>query len=251
MGTIMDDIVRKDVTERLCRITGYRGLAFLFLSGETPVDRAPNHARQTREVLDRLSGMLADIGSSPADLLSVTIWIAEIGCRDAVATVWDDWLGSLPAPTLSLIEGGMISAGKLVEIGFVARRHFPTIRDTAMPTIERLVVNENPRISRVVRYGDLIFLAGVTAPDPSPDFRTQVRQVLARIDGFLAEAGSDKHHILSCTNWLADVRNIGLMNEVWDEWVSKESPPARATVEARLANPQLCIEIGIIAAAVK
>jgi enamine deaminase RidA (YjgF/YER057c/UK114 family) len=247
----MHDIVRKDVTERLCRITGYRDLAFLFLSGETPIDRTPDHARQAREVLDRLAVMLADIGSSPAELLSVTIWIANISWRDAVADVWGDWIGSHPAPTLSFVEGGMISTGKLVEIGFVARRHIQTTKDAAMPTIEHLVPNDKPRISRVVRYGDLIFLAGVTAPDPSPDFRMQMRQVFARIDGFLAEAGSDKHHILSCTNWLADVRNIGLMNEVWDEWVSKESPPARATVEARLASPQLYIEIGIVAAPVR
>jgi enamine deaminase RidA (YjgF/YER057c/UK114 family) len=247
----MHDIVRGDVTPRLSRITGYRDLAFLFLSGETPEGRAPDHPRQAREVLDRLAEMLAEIGSDKADLLSVTIWIAEIGWRDAVAAVWDDWLGDTPAPTLSLIEGGMISTGKLVEVGFVARRRFATARDEPMPAIERLVPNNKPRISRVVRYGDLIFLAGVTAPDPSPDFKTQLRQVFARIDGFLAEAGSDKHHILSCTNWLADVRNIGLMNEVWDEWVSKESPPARATVEARLASPQLHIEIGIVAAPAK
>ena len=117
-----------------------------------------------------------------------------------------------------------------------------------MTEIHRLVINDQPRISRVVTYGNLVFLAGVTAPNASSDMLTQVRQVLDRIDGFLAEGGSDKHHILSATVWLADIRNISLMNEVWDEWVSKTSPPARATVEARLASPQLQIEIGIIAA---
>jgi enamine deaminase RidA (YjgF/YER057c/UK114 family) len=248
----MPDIVRKDTTPRLCRITGYGDLAFLFLSGDTPEGRDPDTPRQAGEVLDRLAGMLAEIGSSKAELLSATIWIAEIGWRDAVAAVWDRWLGEHPAPTLSIVEGGMITTGKLVEIGFVARRAFSSNSEsTSMPAIERLVPNDKPRISRVVKYGDLIFLAGVTAPDPSPDFKTQMRQVFSRIDGFLAEAGSDKHHILSCTNWLSDVRNIGLMNEVWDEWVSKESPPARATVEARLASPGLYIEIGIVAAPAK
>lgn len=117
-----------------------------------------------------------------------------------------------------------------------------------MPAIERLEPNAKPRISRIVKYGELIFLAGVTAPEPDSDPRAQIEQVLARIDGFLAQAGSDKHHILSATVWLADIRQIETMNAAWDGWVSKESPPARATVEARLATPKLAIEIGIIAA---
>jgi enamine deaminase RidA (YjgF/YER057c/UK114 family) len=115
-----------------------------------------------------------------------------------------------------------------------------------MTRIERLV--KTPRISRIVKYGELIFLAGVTAPEPDPDPGRQVRQVLARIDDFLAEAGSDKHHVLSATVWLADIRHADAMNAAWDEWVSKEEPPARATVEARLVTPQLLVEIGIVAA---
>src|SRR5690606_6591404 len=137
--------------------------------------------------------------------------------------------------------------GKLIEIGFVARRNFSTT-ETTMPAIERLERNAKPRISRIVKYGELIFLAGVTAPQPDPDPNTQIEQVLTRIDGFLAQAGSDKHHILSATVWLADIRQIEIMNAAWDAWVSQSSPPARATVEARLATPQLVIEIGITAA---
>ena len=47
---------------------------------------------------------------------------------------------------------------------------------------------------------------------------------------------------------LSDIRLFDLMNAVWDEWVSKESPLTRATVEARLAKPELLIEIGVTAA---
>lgn len=118
---------------------------------------------------------------------------------------------------------------------------------TDSPAIQRLVPNDSPRISRVVTCGPLVYLAGVTAPDPSPDFATQVRQVFARIDGFLEQGGSDRHHVLSATIWLADIRTIGVMNAVWDEWVSRDNPPARATVEARLATPELRIEVGIVA----
>jgi enamine deaminase RidA (YjgF/YER057c/UK114 family) len=38
------------------------------------------------------------------------------------------------------------------------------------------------------------------------------------------------------------------MNAVWDAWVSPGSTPARATVEARLANPKYLVEIMVVAA---
>ena len=37
------------------------------------------------------------------------------------------------------------------------------------------------------------------------------------------------------------------MNLVWDKWVSKDHPPCRACVEAKLAFPKLKVEISVIA----
>jgi enamine deaminase RidA (YjgF/YER057c/UK114 family) len=38
------------------------------------------------------------------------------------------------------------------------------------------------------------------------------------------------------------------MNTVWDLWVSPGNTPARATVEAKLADPNLLVEIMVQAA---
>jgi enamine deaminase RidA (YjgF/YER057c/UK114 family) len=38
------------------------------------------------------------------------------------------------------------------------------------------------------------------------------------------------------------------MNTAWDEWVEEGQAPARATVEARLANPLWKVEIKVTAA---
>jgi enamine deaminase RidA (YjgF/YER057c/UK114 family) len=38
------------------------------------------------------------------------------------------------------------------------------------------------------------------------------------------------------------------MNAVWDAWVPQGETPARATVEAKLANPKYRIEIQVVAA---
>jgi len=38
------------------------------------------------------------------------------------------------------------------------------------------------------------------------------------------------------------------MNAVWDAWVDKGNPPARATSEGKLATPDYKVEIIVIAA---
>jgi enamine deaminase RidA (YjgF/YER057c/UK114 family) len=38
------------------------------------------------------------------------------------------------------------------------------------------------------------------------------------------------------------------MNTVWDAWMPEGNAPARACIEARLATPDLLVEVGIIAA---
>jgi enamine deaminase RidA (YjgF/YER057c/UK114 family) len=47
---------------------------------------------------------------------------------------------------------------------------------------------------------------------------------------------------------VTDIRNRTLMNEVWTDWVDKSNLPARACVEAKLADPRALVEIMAIAA---
>lgn len=105
-----------------------------------------------------------------------------------------------------------------------------------------------PRMSQAVVHGDTVYLAGQVADDPKADIAGQTRQVLAKIDALLAEAGSDKSKLLSATVWLADIRNFEEMNKLWDAWVAPGNTPARACIEAKLARSGLLVEIGAIAA---
>ena len=108
-------------------------------------------------------------------------------------------------------------------------------------------IDPNSRMSEAVIHGDTIYLAGQIGA-PGADITTQTRAVLAEIDDLLARAGSDKHHILMATIWLADIADFDAMNAVWDSWVSPSAPPARATSEGRLATPAYKVEIIIVAA---
>jgi enamine deaminase RidA (YjgF/YER057c/UK114 family) len=51
---------------------------------------------------------------------------------------------------------------------------------------------------------------------------------------------------LSATVRLPDIADFAAFNIVWDAWVPAGASPARACVEARLANPSIRVEIAAI-----
>jgi len=104
-------------------------------------------------------------------------------------------------------------------------------------------------MSQIVIHGDTVYLAGQVASDASADITVQTQQVLQKIDTLLAEAGSNKNNILSAQIWIASMGHFAQMNEVWDAWIADGHAPARACIEARLASPDLLVEVGIVAAA--
>jgi enamine deaminase RidA (YjgF/YER057c/UK114 family) len=112
--------------------------------------------------------------------------------------------------------------------------------------ITRLHVGK--RLSEVAIHNGTIYLAGQIADDTGADIGGQTREVLGHVDRLLMEAGSDKTCILSCQIYLRDMADFPGMNAVWDEWVASGHTPPRATVEAKLANPAVLVEICIVAA---
>jgi enamine deaminase RidA (YjgF/YER057c/UK114 family) len=106
----------------------------------------------------------------------------------------------------------------------------------------------NQRMSQIVIHGDTIYLAGQVAADADADITVQTQQVLQKVDDLLAEAGSDNSKILTAQIWIASMGHFAAMNAVWDTWVPEGHAPARACIEARLASPDLLVEVGVIAA---
>lgn len=113
-------------------------------------------------------------------------------------------------------------------------------------TIKR--INPGPRMSNAVVHNGVVYVQGFTADDVSADLKGQTKQILDRIDKALKEAGTDKSKLLSANIWLTDIRTWADMNTVWDAWVAPGHTPARATVEAKLANPKALVEIMVQAA---
>ncbi len=106
------------------------------------------------------------------------------------------------------------------------------------------------RMSKIVRHGDVVYLCGQTASGTMiADVAGQTAEVLSRIDALLAEAGTDKSRLLAATIHLKDIDDFAAMNAVWEAWTTPGCAPARTTVQAALAAPDLRVEITAIAAA--
>jgi enamine deaminase RidA (YjgF/YER057c/UK114 family) len=104
------------------------------------------------------------------------------------------------------------------------------------------------RFCEMVVYNGVVTTAGITARDESGDVKVQAADILVQIDGLLAEAGSSKARLLTASIWLRDIAHFAGLNEIWDGWIDKHNLPVRATVEARLAAPELLVEIQVTAA---
>ena len=114
-------------------------------------------------------------------------------------------------------------------------------------TIERKEVGA--RMSQIVIHGDTVYLAGIVAhANKGKSMTEQTREILATIDNYLAQAGSDKAKLLSANIWITNMGKFAEMNAVWDAWVTPGQTPARACVEAKLASPDYHVEIMVRAA---
>jgi enamine deaminase RidA (YjgF/YER057c/UK114 family) len=109
-------------------------------------------------------------------------------------------------------------------------------------------IEPGPRMSQAVIHGNTVYLAGQVASDRSADTAGQTREILAAIDELLAEAGTDKRHLLAATVYLTDMSTFNEMNAVWESWIAPGCAPTRATVGAPLASSAYRVEIVIIAA---
>jgi enamine deaminase RidA (YjgF/YER057c/UK114 family) len=110
-------------------------------------------------------------------------------------------------------------------------------------------IESGTHLSKVVIHGNTVYLAGMTANKTLGQSVTeQTREILSMIDGYLEQAGTDKSKLLKANLWLTDIGTWAEMNAVWNAWIVPGNPPARATVEAKLANPKAYVEIMVEAA---
>ena len=100
--------------------------------------------------------------------------------------------------------------------------------------------------------GGMIFTAGQVAWDETGkvtaigDVAAQTRQTLKNVVAVLHEGGATVDDVIKCNVYLADIRDFDIMNAEFAK-VFPTDPPARTTVEARLAEATMLVEIEAVA----
>jgi enamine deaminase RidA (YjgF/YER057c/UK114 family) len=113
-------------------------------------------------------------------------------------------------------------------------------------------------VTRVSGGGDLLFIAGQVAVDPSGkvvegDFEAQAAQVFANLRAALQSEGGDFANVVQLTTYLVDSRDIAKLRKYRDSaypqfFADGKYPPNTLLVIDRLASEAMRLEIAAIAA---
>ena len=80
------------------------------------------------------------------------------------------------------------------------------------------------------------------------DIKEQTRAVLENIKDYLATEGATMADVVDVTSFLVNMNDFAGYNQVYGEYFSKETGPARTTVAVhQLPHPHLVVEIKVMA----
>ncbi len=108
-------------------------------------------------------------------------------------------------------------------------------------------------LSQAIRHGDTLYVSGNVPMDPETGelveggVGEQTDQVLANVEAILEAAGTSMDNVIRAGVFMTDMDTFGEMNEVYQEYMS-EPYPARTAVKAEMANPDILVEIDVVAA---
>ncbi len=105
--------------------------------------------------------------------------------------------------------------------------------------IER--IETGARSSKIVKHNGVAYITGQVGEGAT--IQEQTEECLRRLEVLLIQAGSSREKMLRATIWLSDMSYFAGLNEVWNAWVPEGYAPARACGEAKLARPELMVEI--------
>jgi enamine deaminase RidA (YjgF/YER057c/UK114 family) len=77
---------------------------------------------QTRAILAQIEALLAEAGSSKAEILTATIWLADMADFAEMNAVWDEWVDGRDAPARATGEARLATPDYKVEIIVTAAR---------------------------------------------------------------------------------------------------------------------------------
>lgn len=94
----------------------------VYTAGIVPTDLSRDVKGQTEEVLAEIDRLLALCGTTRSNIVSATIWLADIRLREAMNEAWIAWVGGKDAPVRACVEAKLVDPRMLVEIAVIAAK---------------------------------------------------------------------------------------------------------------------------------
>ncbi len=204
---------------------------------------AEGTAGQVRQTLDNLEATLASLGLDRSRVVEMRIFLSDIRFYAEVDAEIGKRYGNA-APTIAVAEGALAIPGAEVEIAVVAARQGVAIEALAPAGWAAPPMH----FRQALRAGDALFLSGQVGVDPKTGQTVpggtaeQARQAFANARQLLDAGGFSLADLTGCRVFLADARDFGQLNEVWNG-LFPGAPPVRETLQAKLGSPELKIEI--------
>ena len=110
----------------------------------------------------------------------------------------------------------------------------------------------NANLSPATKFGNLVFVSGQTGRHPvtgevGKDIREQTRNTLERIKTILTDAGTSLDNVLSAMTHVTRREDVPAYNEEWAKYFPTNKPARTTVTVASLNQPELVIEITVIA----
>lgn len=94
----------------------------IYLAGQVASDPTQNMAGQTAQVLAGIEKLLAEAGSDKSNILSTTIFVADMAEFPAMNAVWDKWVVAGATPPRATVEAKLAKPAYKVEIQIIAAK---------------------------------------------------------------------------------------------------------------------------------
>ena len=111
-------IERRQIGPRMSQLVIHNGVAYL--AGQVADDPAAPLAEQARQLLAAVDRLLAEAGTDKSRLLSVTVYLANMGDYAAFNAVYDPWLDPANPPVRACVEARLAAPGYRCEVMAIA-----------------------------------------------------------------------------------------------------------------------------------
>lgn len=94
----------------------------VYLAGQVARDGSTTVKGQTEAILEQIDDLLRAAGTSKSNLLSTTIYLANIATFNEMNAVWDAWVDPQNTPARATVEAKLAAPQYQVEIMVIAAR---------------------------------------------------------------------------------------------------------------------------------